>query len=289
MDRPADLGKEGDPVSQQHRRGRSGIPRTAPMILGLVVFASLGPAQAQVADPAAARADAVATRDEQAMAVVARMTERIAGAERLAMHGEIGWDVVQEDGRTLEFGATRNLVMRRPDRLRVELAPREGGAKRLLYDGSQLVLQDLDQEVYATVARSGPVDDVVAYAGERLGVPVALAEFLSPDLPKLLTEKIDDAAYVGEATIDGELCDHVSLRNEIAGMQLWVARKDSLPRRIAITYEHEEGQPQFRARFAGWDLAPKASDSVFTFEPPPGAERVAFAPMPAAPSSEEKR
>ncbi len=273
-------------MSPQPSERRSGFPRlgrVSPTVLGFLALVLIPPYAA--AQPAGASA----TRDEQAMAIVARMTARIAGAERLAMHGEIAWDVVQEDGRTLEFGATRSLVMRRPDRLRVELAPREGGTKRLLYDGSQLVLQDLDHEAYASVARSGPVDDIVAYAGERLGVPVALAEFLSPDLPKLLTEKIDDAAYVGEATIDGELCDHVSLRNELAGMQLWVARKDSLPRRIAITYEHEAGQPQFRARFAGWDLSPKASDAVFTFEPPAGAERVAFAPIPVASTAEEER
>ena len=272
----------------QHRRGRSGGVRMGLAVLGLVAFASLGHAEAEVANPSAP-ADAAAIRDEEALAIVGRMTEQIAGAERLAMHGEIAWDVVQPDGRTLEFGATRELVLRRPDRLRVDLRPREGGSKRLLYDGSQLVLQDLDHDVYATVARSGPVDDIVEYAGGRLGVPVALAEFLSPDLRKLLTEQIDDAAYVGEATIDGEVCDHVSLRNEIGGLQLWVAQKDSLPRRISITYEHEEGQPQFRAHFSDWDLAPKASDSVFHFEPPKGAERIAFAPVPAAPSSEEAR
>lgn len=278
-------------MSQQPRGRRPDLPRVGRvslMALSLVALASPANAEAEVAVPPSAT-DSVATRDETAMAVVASMTERIAGAERFAMHGEITWDVVQEDGRTLEFGATRKIVLRRPDRLRVDLQPREGGAKRLLYDGSQLVLQDLEHNVYATVARSGPVDDVVEYAGARLGVPVALADFLSPDLPKRLTEEIDDAAYVGEATIDGELCDHVSLRNEIAGMQLWVARKDSLPRRIAITYEHEEGQPQFRAHFAGWDLSPKASDSVFTFEPPAGAERIAFAPMPPAPSPEDER
>jgi len=57
-----------------------------------------------------------------------------------------------------------------------------------------------------------------------------------------------------------------------------------------ITYEHEEGRPQFRARFDGWDLSPKASDGVFAFEPPKGAERIAFAPTPASrPAAEEGR
>jgi len=264
------------------------------LVVGLTLLASLAPAgpaaAAEHEAAAAARAPAAgASRDPAALAVVERMAARLAGTERLAMQGEIAWDVVQPDGRTLEFGATREIVMRRPDRLRVDIALREGGNKRLLFDGAQLVLQDLDQNVYASVARTGSLDDVATYAGERLGVPVALAEFLSPELSKLLTEKIDDASYVGEATIAGERCDHVSLRNEVGGLQLWVAQEDSLPRQVTITYEHEEGRPQFRARFADWNLSPKASDATFAFDPPKGAERIVFAPVPTSRSPEETR
>lgn len=270
----------------------AGLAGVCVAALGLAACASPTTAQSEDGDGSALTESVSAAvptpiRDEQALAVVGRMAERIAGAERLAMHGEIAWDVVQDDGRTLEFGATRALVLRRPDRLRVEISPRETGVRRLLYDGSQLVLEDLEHEVYAVVERSGPVDEVAAYAGDRLGVPIALAEFLSPHLPQLLTDEIDDARYVGASTIDGELCDHVSLRNEIGGLQLWISQKDSLPRRVAITYEHEDGRPQFRARFTGWNLSPDASDAVFRFTPPKGAERIVFAPLPAPPSPEE--
>lgn len=264
------------------------------VVVGLALFLAPVGAAAAAAEPEAAAATAPApgpgaSRDPAALAVVERMAGRLAAAKSIAMRGEIAWDVVQPDGRTLEFGATRELLLRRPDRLRADIALREGGRKRLLFDGAQLVLQDLDHDVYASVARSGPLDDVVAYAGERLGVPVALAEFLSPDLPQLLTGKIDDARYVGEATLDGTRCDHVSLRNENGGLQLWVAQEDSLPRQVTITYEHEEGQPQFRARFADWDLSPRAPDDRFTFEPPKGAERIVFAPTPASRPQEEAR
>jgi hypothetical protein len=276
-------------LRKQEAGGRSARLLSALVFLGVAASAWLAGAAPAGAEEPAAPAASAGVREPEAIAVVERMAARIAGAERFAMKGEIAWDTVQADGRTLEFGANREVVVRRPDRLRVDIAPREGGAKRLLYDGSQLVLEDLAHNVYATVARSGSLDDIAAYAGERLGVPVALAEFLSPDLPELLTEKIDDASYVSESTIDGELCDHVSLRNEVAGLQLWVSRKDSLPRRVTITYEHEEGQPQFRARFAGWDLAPKAPDSVFAFEPPKGAERIVFAPVPTSRAVEEAR
>lgn len=276
-------------MSQQIAVRRSGRMLSVLVFASFAAWACVVSTAPAMAEETLAPAPSGSVRDPQALAVVERMTAQIAGTERFAMKGEIAWDTVQADGRTLEFGATREIVVRRPDRLRVDITSREGDAKRLLYDGSQLVLQDLEHDVYAAVVRSGPLDDIAEYAGERLGVPVALAEFLSPELPKLLTEKIDDASYVGESTIDGELCDHVSLRNEIAGLQLWVSRKDSLPRRITITYEHEEGQPQFRARVTGWDLSAKAPDSLFAFEPPQGAERIVFAPVPASQPAEEGR
>jgi hypothetical protein len=233
--------------------------------------------------------DAASARDPEAMAVVDRMAKTIAAAQALRMDGEIAWDVVQADGQTLEFGATRELVMKRPDRLRANLVLREGGERQLYYDGKQVVLHEPAQGVYASVARSGPVTEVAEFIGGRLGVPVALAELLDPDLATKLPAKIDLASFVGTETVDGVECDHVAVRNENAGMQLWVGKTDSLPRRITITYEHEEGRPQFRARFANWDLSPGVSDSTFVFDPPSGVEKIAFAVRRAAQPKEGSR
>jgi hypothetical protein len=169
----------------------------------------------------------------------------------------------------------------------VDLRPREGGERRLLYDGARFVLHDPDHEVYAALARVGPVHDVLAYVAHRLGIPVALSEFLSPDLPTLLTQDAESGVYVAEETVDGVRCDHVALRNEIGGLQLWIGQEDALPRRITITYEHEEGQPQFRAQLVDWDLSPPVPDSAFAFEPPEGTERIAFALPAAAPPRED--
>jgi hypothetical protein len=237
---------------------------------------------AQAAPKKAPAAAAASKLDPHAMEIVQKMAERIVAADRFSLSGEIAWDVVQSDGETLEFGATRELVMQRPDRLRVDIDLREGGKRLLLYDGKQVVLEDLAQNVYATTPRSGPVDDVVEFVSDRLGIPVALSEFLSPDLPKLLEEHVTLASDVGDATVDGVRCHHVALRNDIVGMQLWIGQDDSLPRRITITYEHETGRPQFRARFTGWDLTPHVSDATFAFDPPKGAEKIAFAPRPVA-------
>jgi hypothetical protein len=230
-----------------------------------------------------------AALDPRATEIVQRMAERIVAADRFRVGGEVAWDVVQPDGQTLEFGATRELVLQRPDHLRVDIDLREGGKRRLLYDGERIVLEDLAQNVYASAPQTGPVDDAVELVVDRFDIPVALSEFLSPDLPKLLGENLVSASYVAESTIDGVRCDHVALRNEIAGMQLWIGQDDSLPRRVTINYEHEAGRPQFRARFTGWDLSPKITKATFAFDPPKGAERIAFAPRQAAEIEEEPK
>ncbi len=262
--------------------GKTRRIRLAGVTVLALALATVGAiATSGAAEGKAKKAPAAATEpsaDPKATEIVQRMAERIVAADRLSLGGEIAWDVVQADGQTLEFGATREVVLQRPDHLRVDIDLREGGKRRLLYDGKRIVLQDLEQNVYATAPRTGPVDETVEFVSDRLGIPVALSEFLSPELPKLLGERLDSASYVGESTIDGVRCDHVALRNEVAGMQLWVGQEDSLPRRITITYEHEEGRPQFRARLTGWDLSPRLEDSTFAFDPPNGAEKIAFAP-----------
>lgn len=254
-------------------------------IIAIVVVAALCPIAADRAARAAknaAHAAEVPKVDPHAAEIVQRMAERLVAADRFRLSGEIAWDVVQSDGETLEFGATRELLLQRPDHLRVDFDLREGGKRRLLYDGKQIVLEDLAANVYAIEPWSGPVYDMAEYVTDRLGIPVALSEFLSPNLPKLLSEHLTSASYVGESTIEGVRCDHVALRNEVGGMQLWIARDDSLPHRITITYEHETGRPQFRARLTGWDLSPQITDATFAFDPPKDAERIAFAPRPTA-------
>ena len=53
--------------------------------------------------------------------------------------------------------------------------------------------------------------------------------------------------------------------------------------RVVLTYPAEPGQPQYRALFSDWNLAPEVQDSMFAFSAPSDARRIAFlAEMPRA-------
>jgi len=246
-------------------------------------LASLLAASAGAQQPAAPAAGTPATEtrdvDEEAVAVVQRMTDALGKATSLRFEIESSYDAVQTDGEKIEFGARRTITIRRPDRLRSDLVDRSGDQRTVRYDGQQLVMSDPEQKVWAAVPRTGNLDALVDYVTEELGVPMPLSELFSPELPQILGDRMLSGRYVGRGTLRGVPYDHVAFRNEEVGVQLWIAREgDPLLQRIVITYENAVDEPQYRADFDEWDLSLRTPDSLFTFEPPKDFERIAFVP-----------
>jgi hypothetical protein len=197
----------------------------------LTLWLLSAPGQAQ--QPSAAHPEL----DEQAMAVLKRMTEFLTQAPRFSVTVDTGFDVVQDSGQKIEFGETRQMVLRRPDRLRIDATKRNGSKSGMFFDGKDIAVFNTKENVYATVARPGTVDDAIAYFLDDLDMRLPLAELLSSQRAKMLAEHVRAAAYVEPSQIAGVPCDHLALRGDQADLQLWVAQgHQPLPRRLVITY-----------------------------------------------------
>lgn len=217
--------------------------------------------------------------EEQAMAVLKRMAEFLAKAKSFSVSIEAGFDAVQDSGQKIEFGETRKVVLRRPDHFRVDTTKRDGSKDGLVFDGKNITVFHLKENVYATVAKSGSVDEAVSFLVRDLDMRLPLAELLNSNLDKSLQQRVRSAAYVEQSSIGGVPTDHVAFRGDEADLQLWVARdKQPLPRRIVITYKHADGRPQFWAQFSEWNLSPQTPESVFTYKPSKDAVKIAFSP-----------
>ncbi len=217
--------------------------------------------------------------DEEAMAILMRFAEFLAKAERFSLKVEIGFDVLQEWGQKIEFGASRKAIIRRPDRARMEFKRRDGAEGGVIFDGKQISVFNRIEKVYATAPRSGNLDAALDYLIEKLDMPTPLSDLFYSDVPSLLREKVSSLRYIGEATVTGHLCDHLAGRRDEADYQLWIAKSgEPVLRRIVITHPLEEAQPQFWAQFLEWDFSPDVPDSLFEFKPPKGAERIPFVP-----------
>ncbi|MGA7877779.1 MAG: DUF2092 domain-containing protein [Desulfoferrobacter sp.] len=244
------------------------------LLLAFMLVLVAAPVSAQQASPTDQDKSA-----EKAMAALQRMADFLSQAKHFSVTADMGFDVVQEFGQKIEFGETRNIVLNRPDHLRVDTTKRDGSKSQLIFDGKDLSLLFMKDNVYATVSKPGTVDEAVAYFLNDLGMRFPLAEMLSSKLDQVLPKQVVVAAYVEQSQIAGVPCDHLALRGDQEDLQVWVAQGDKpLPQRVVITYRRQDGRPQFWAQFSDWNLAPKVPDSLFVFKPPKGATKIAFSP-----------
>jgi hypothetical protein len=227
---------------------------------------------------------AASERDAQAMAILKRMADFLSQAQRLSVTAEIGFDVVQASGEKLEFGETRQFLIRRPDRARIDITKRDGATSGFRFDGQEIVVFNTRENVYATADKPGTLDEAIAYFINDLDMRFPLAQLFSTQLAESLAANVRSAYDVGPERILEVPCEHLAFRGDQADMQLWVAQGDQpLPRRLVITYTAAEGQPQFWAQFSDWNLSPDVSDAQFAFTPPEGATKIAFAARKPAP------
>jgi hypothetical protein len=258
----------------------------------VAVFAGVAHAQEEAPSAAGAEAEAFDPVDPEALAIARRAGDFLREAKRFSFRAESGYEVVQEDGSRLEFGSARRYLVQRPDRVRVEAEPREGGRRLTLFDGKSFVQVDFGENAYARADLAQPrdIDFMIDLVRDRLDSPLPLAELLRNDPRPALEDSLEAAYVVGTQRLRGVDCDQLALRNPDADLQLWIARGDRpLLRRVVITYRNLDGQPSFWADLDDWSLAPEIDAASFRFEPPPGAERVRFDVRPAAapPPSEE--
>jgi hypothetical protein len=253
------------------KRQTGWIAGTASVLLA----ASLAHGQA----PAPAKKAAAPTESQvQAGAILTRMAEHLAGAQRFSVSVRAGYDAVQASGQKIEFGEMRTVTLSRPDRLRVE-GERSDGTKTLtVFTGKEIVLVDLRSHVYASAAQPGRLDETIVYFVRDLGMRLPLAVLFVSQLPAELKDRVRSVDYVEKTNLFGSPAHHLAARTDSVDFQIWVSDGDKpLPQRVVITYKKSKGEPQFWAQFADWNLAPIITDSTFVAKPPEGAQKVVFA------------
>lgn len=225
--------------------------------------------------------------DPIVLGILKEAADFLVAKETFSFNSETAYDAVQDDGTKVEFGGSSRVLISRPDRLKLESQKRDSRKGLMVFDGDNIWAYSKDNNVYATTAQPGDIDESLDFSISVLRIKAPLADIVSPQLYETMTDGLIGAIYVGESVVAGVESHHLLIGNDYVDVQLWVAEGDKpLIQRIIITYKEEEGDPQFRAQFFDWNVSPTDVDKRLKFSPPEDAERIRFH-IPASGSAAE--
>jgi len=248
---------------------------TAAALLGLAVTS------APAADVKPAAADRKPAIDAHADELLRRMGDYLTQAQFFSVNAEIWQDVQLASGQWVQAGRTVDLQVRRPNRFHAEVRSTRRN-RGLYYDGKTITLLNRVENLYGSIPAPAALDEALDVACESFGITMPLEDLIVSDPYQNAIHKAVSGTDIGPVTVLGVPCEHLAFSLGMVDWQIWIeAGAKPVPRKIVITYEDEDGAPQYTAIFSNWDFETKLPDFLFNFEPPSGAAKISVAEFKA--------
>jgi hypothetical protein len=270
--------------------------RRATMMAGavavFVVPASAFQASAQNRSSAAATAPVLSTAPapivpESADRLLRQMSDYIGSAEHFTFRADVTFDHVLPSGQKLQFSATEEVALERPNGLYIEWNS-DLGQRQFWYDGKAMTMYDPEAGFYGVDATLPGIDAMLDRLVTQLDFTPPLSDFLYSEPYKSVRGAIQYGFLTGETEIDGRSCRGLAFVDKNIDWQIWIhTGAQRVPCKLLITYKTHPAQPQFSAVFSDWDFSPRIAASTFAPDVPPGTQAIPLATVTAAAASKQ--
>ena len=244
------------------RRLKAALAGTLAVLASAMLVAA--PAQA---DPASARQ------------VLKSMSDYMASQKNLWTRFDVSLDVITPEVEKIQFAASGNMLMSRPDKLRVT---RQGGYAdvELVYDGHTATVVDRADNLYAQINSPGTVDQLIDRLRSAYGIEMPGADLMLTRSYDELIRDVVQANHIGVGIIGGQECNHLAFRNADTDWQIWVRTGDKpLPCKFIITSKTVAAAPEYTVQFHEWKVGAAVDSAAFAYKPASGAKLVAFSDL----------
>ncbi len=191
------------------------------------------------------------------------MGDYLKTAKQFSFHAEITFDETLPSEQKIQYTASNDIVVRRPDRVYAESQGDQGNL-RFWYDGENITLQNEGIGVYAKVPVPAVIDAALDHLMEKYGFSPPLVDFIYKDPYNTRIENVEFGFYVGLHNVEGIRCHHLAFVQKNIDWQIWIEDgKQMVPRKLVITYHNEPESPQYIAVLSDWDLDARLPDTLF--------------------------
>ena len=230
------------------------------------------------ASPAPAKDAAKPAIDQDAIAALHKMGAFLRSQQVFGVQAKMTTDDLIGSGQKVQFGAAVDLKVRRPDRMRMDIAG-DRRNERIFYDGKTFTVFSERIGYYAAFPAPGTLTELKDVLEKKYAFDLPLADLFYWGTEQDESTAILGASRVGTATVNGVTCDHLAFRQKDVDWEIWIEQGGRpLPHKVVITTTTEKTKPQ-HSMVLNWDLAPKLDDQTFTFTPPPSAHQIDFQPV----------
>lgn len=253
---------------------RSRLFRSAPIVL-----LALAMATPLFAAPRAKQTSAPKI-DPKAVQLLRQMGEYVASLQSFSVHVDAARDLMIPSNQALTSNLSYDLMVRRPDRLRVNMTSAAGGAQ-VFYDGKTLTVYTPSKNFYSTTPAAPTIEATIQDARKR-GIALPLAEFIGGASHQRLLSNMLSATFVGTSMLGNTMTNQLAFRQKSGvDWQIWIEDSSTpLPIRLMIIDRKAKDYPRYMAMLSNWNTDAAFPAGTFTFTPPQGAEKINFKELP---------
>lgn len=207
-------------------------------------------------------------RDPDALAELERATGFLTAMPRFQVKAEVVYDVIQRDGRRLQFEKQAEIFLQRPDHFFAEVFLDDGRNRRFWYEGTTLGIAELKNRYHTSVKAPPTIDATLDMLEDLFGYPMPIADILYNDLDPL-ADLAEEADIVGVSNVRGHPCTQLAFRGKTVDWQIWIDQGEQpYIHKLAVSYRETPGLPQYVAWFKEWKAPETFNENLFVFEVP---------------------
>lgn len=202
-----------------------------------------------------------------------RMSAFLGASPRFAVDAEETFDEIPDGELRRSLTNVRRIAVERPSRFAAD-AVGDTLNRAAWYDGRTLTVLDKDTNTYSALPMPATIEATLDTLQDRYGIVLPLADILYADTYAVLTEQVREGRYLGIHQAAGVPCHHLAFAQDAIEWQIWIdAGTEPLPRKLAISYVREPGEPQYTATLRRFRMMPTFPPDLFTFDAPEGARQ----------------